>query len=123
MLQWANIFSSLSTAVSQVVTLVTERDATQTFHKAVFYMNGNSEHTAVPCKSLSGVFFPLSSHFQLQLMQFSEALQPKQQRRYRCQLFYLRAPIFSNGSICFCGILEMISSDWLNDVTNSHDCR
>lgn len=104
-----------------------QSDATQTFF--FFFkcsiqhdVNGNSEHRAVPSKSLSGVFFP-QFRFAIATNAISEALQPKQQRWYRCQLFYLRAPIFSNGSICFCGILEMISSAQLNDVTNSHDCR
>lgn len=86
------------------------------------YVNGNSKRRAVPCKSLSGVFSP-QFRFSIATNAIAEALQPKQQRIYRCQLFYLRAPIFSNGSICLRGILEMISLDWLNDVTNSHDCR
>lgn len=89
-------------------------------------VNGKEKANSLQCKKSKWcLFFPPSSRFTFSIATnaISEALQPKQQRRYRCQLFYLRAPIFSNGSICFCGILEMISRDWLNDVTNSRDCR
>lgn len=72
-----------------VVTLVTELDATQAF--VMQYLVIYDWHSAA-LEKYKRCLFP--ADFLWHLNAVSETFQPKHERRYRCQLFYLRDPIF-----------------------------
>lgn len=72
-----------------VVTLMTELDATQAF--VMQYLVIYDWHSA----ALEKYKRSFSRRFSMASNAVSETFQPKHERRYRCQLFYLRDPIFS----------------------------
>lgn len=55
----------------------------------------------------------------------SEGPSAKAEEEIKMSIILFKSAIFffSSGSICLSSILELISSHWLNDVTNSYDCR